>query len=52
MSDGPGVIFHEEQKFHQWWVWAIVVVVPLIVLVVFGFGMVQQLVSEKSEIAL
>lgn len=40
MIDQYGVLFKESQRFRQWWIWALVLIAPAIVV----WGMVQQLV--------
>ena len=40
-------IFHEEQRFRQPWLWAIMAVAVLPQIFLFGYGMVQQLVLGR-----
>lgn len=41
------VVFHEEQRFRQGWIW-ILILLPLVTLLpIFGFGLYQQFVLER-----
>jgi len=37
-------IFREVQRFHQFWVWLLIIALPLLLVGPFGYGMVKQLV--------
>ena len=39
--------FEEEQRFRQPWLWAIVLLSTVILLVVFGYGLIQQLILKE-----
>jgi len=39
--------FEEEQRFRQPWIWAIVLLSTVILLVVFGYGLIQQLILKE-----
>lgn len=41
------IIFREEQRFTQRWLWVILIVTMLVLVGVFGWGMVEQLVLGK-----
>jgi hypothetical protein len=41
------VIFREVQRFHQRWLWVLVILAALVLIGPFGYGMVQQLVFDK-----
>jgi hypothetical protein len=45
--DGHEVLFEEEQRFRQWWMWGIVGVCFLIPLSRFGYGIWQQIILGK-----
>lgn len=38
------VYFREEQKFHQPWIWTLLMVMTLAAVILFGYGMIKQLV--------
>lgn len=40
-------LFHEEQRFRQPWLWALLVFICLVEIGLFGYGMVQQLVFGR-----
>ena len=39
--------FEEEQRFRQPWIWAILLPILVVLLVVFGYGLIQQLVLKE-----
>jgi hypothetical protein len=41
------VIFREEQRFRQLWIWLLVISSAVLVVGIFGYGMVQQLIFHK-----
>ncbi|MDX1283756.1 MAG: hypothetical protein R3182_02025 [Draconibacterium sp.] len=41
------VLFKEEQRFTQWWLWLIMIITLLSVLVPFGYGIYSQEVMDK-----
>lgn len=41
------IIFHEEQRFTQRWLWVMLIVTMLVLVSVFGWGMIEQLVLGK-----
>jgi hypothetical protein len=41
------VLFREVQRFHQRWLWVLVILGALALIGLFGYGMVQQLVFDK-----
>ena len=41
------VIYHEEQQFHQIWLWLLLITVSLLLIGVFGTGMISQLLYGK-----
>lgn len=41
------IYFEEEQRFRQPWVWAILLLSLAVPLVIFGYGLVQQLILKK-----
>lgn len=50
MPDYPGaspLYFREEQQFRQRWIWVILIVVLLVTIIPFGYGMIQQLIYGK-----
>ena len=44
MNNPDGTVFTEVQRFRQLWLWALVLAVSLLLLGLFGYGMVKQLV--------
>jgi len=42
-----GNAFVEVQRFRQWWIWLVLVVDLALMLVLFGYGMFQQLVQNQ-----
>ena len=47
MSATTPVLFKEEQQFRQWWFQTLVLGVAALVIVVFAWGMVQQLILDR-----
>ena len=47
MNGENDVIFREVQRFHQRWLWVLIIIWALAHTGLFGYGMVQQLVFEK-----
>jgi hypothetical protein len=39
----PEILFEEEQRFRQWWLWAIIGILDLAVVFIYGYGLVKQL---------
>ena len=39
--------FSEVQRFTQWWLWVIILLSTAVMLVVFGFGLIEQLVYGR-----
>jgi len=39
--------YHEEQRFRQWWLWAVIVISVVSLLGTFGYGFVKQLVFNQ-----
>lgn len=42
--EAEGIFFREVQGFRQPWIWALVLIAPVTLLIVFGHGIVQQIV--------
>ncbi|MGD8999507.1 MAG: DUF6141 family protein [Granulosicoccaceae bacterium] len=40
-------VFHEEQRFTQRWLWILLMLSMLVVLAVFGYGLIEQLVYGR-----
>ena len=47
MNGENGIIFREVQRFHQRWLWVLIIAWALWLIGLFGYGMVQQLVFGK-----
>jgi hypothetical protein len=41
------MVFQEEQKFHQKWLWVLLLAMSFLAVVIFGKGMIQQLILGK-----
>ncbi len=39
----PEILFEEEQRFRQWWLWAVIATLDLVVVFIYGYGLVKQL---------
>jgi hypothetical protein len=47
-SGDPDVMFREVQRFHQGWLWALLIVTIISVVLLFGYGMIKQLVYGEA----
>ena len=47
MNGENDIIFRELQRFHQPWLWVLIILGALVLIGLFGYGMVQQLVFGK-----
>lgn len=42
-----GVVYEEEQRFRQTWLWVLLIPVPLLLVSIFGYGLYQQIYLGK-----
>jgi hypothetical protein len=46
-ASDPDFLFEEEQRFRQWWLWAVIGSMDLVVVFIYGYGLVKQLILGK-----
>ncbi|MCL0079845.1 hypothetical protein M1O18_02960 [Dehalococcoidia bacterium] len=44
MNKDGNMIFQEVQKFRQWWLWLILLPSCMLLVGLFGYGMIEQLI--------